>query len=245
VDDLAHRKAADIQRLGIELLLDHRIEKIDPNVHRVIALRPDGQVSEYSYDKLVVGTGASSVRPPIGGLDLPGVFLLRWIGDTLAFEHYLAMRLPQHVVIVGGGYIGLEMSEALTHRGIRVTIIEMAPSVMTTIDPDLGLKVGHELQRHGVRVVTGQPISSISADGETSRRARTSKPCGALKRTVDDERALRNVEPRAFVSTHLAERLQPRKMCWNSPTDPSWPLVLQPIKSAASAYIDHCVEGVF
>ena len=169
VDDLAHRKAADIQRLGIDLLLDHRIETIDPKAHRVIALRPDGQVSEYGYDKLVVGTGASSVRPPISGLDLPGVFLLRWIGDTLALEHYLATRSPQHVVIVGGGYIGLEMSEALTHRGIRVTIIEMAPSVMTTIDPDLGLKVGHELQRNGVRVVTGQPISSISADGERLR----------------------------------------------------------------------------
>jgi NADPH-dependent 2,4-dienoyl-CoA reductase/sulfur reductase-like enzyme len=135
----------------------------------VIALRPDNQVSEYGYDKLVVGTGAPSVRPPISGLDLPGVFLLRWIGDTFAFEQFLDTRTPKQVVIVGGGYVGLEMSEALTHRGIRVTIVEMASSVMTTIDPDLGLKVGRELQRNGVRVVTGQPISSISADGESLR----------------------------------------------------------------------------
>jgi len=99
---------------------------------------------EYGYDKLVVATGASSVRPPISGLDLPGVFLLRWIEDTLAFEHHLASRSPRDIIIVGGGYIGLEMSEALTRRGIRVTIIEMAPSVMTTIDPDLGLKVGRD-----------------------------------------------------------------------------------------------------
>jgi len=126
-------------------------------------------VAEYTYDKLVVATGASSVRPPIRGLDLSGVFPLRWIGDTLAFERFLDARAPQHVVIVGGGYIGLEMSEALTHRGIRATIIEMAPSVTTTIDPDLGLKVGSELQRNGVRLLTGQPISSIASDGDGLR----------------------------------------------------------------------------
>jgi hypothetical protein len=94
---------------------------------------------------------------------------LRWIGDTLAFEHFLVTRSPRHVVIVGGGYIGLEMSEALTHRGIRVTIIEMTSSVMTTIDPDLGSKVGDELRRNGVCVLTGLPISSIVSDGERLR----------------------------------------------------------------------------
>jgi len=169
VNDLAHRKATDIQRMGVDLLLDHRVEKIEPSAHRVIALRPDGQVSEYAYDKLIVATGASSVRPPISGLDLSGVFLLRWIGDTLAFEQFLNTRAPRHVVIAGGGYIGLEMSEALMRRGIRVTIIEMAPSVMITIDPDLGLKVGRELQRNGIRLLTGQPISSIASDGERLR----------------------------------------------------------------------------
>jgi len=169
VNDLAHRKAADIQRMGVELLLGHHIEMIDPSAKRVVALRPGGQVAEYTYDKLVVATGASSVRPPISGLDLSGVFLLRWIGETLAFEQFLDTRAPQRVVIVGGGYIGLEMSEALTLRGIHVTIIEMAPSVMTTIDPDLGLKVGTELQRNGVRLLTGQPISSIASDGNRLR----------------------------------------------------------------------------
>jgi NAD(P)H-nitrite reductase large subunit len=62
VDDLAHRNAADIQRLGIELLLNHRIETIDPNAHRIIALRPDGQVSEYGYDKLVCSSRRKSSK---------------------------------------------------------------------------------------------------------------------------------------------------------------------------------------
>ncbi len=84
------------------------------------------------------------------------------MGDALAFNDFLVTRTPKHVVIVGGGYIGLEMAEALRHRGIEVTIIEMAPSVMTTIDTDLGHKVGHELERNGVHLVMGQAVSSIS-----------------------------------------------------------------------------------
>jgi NADPH-dependent 2,4-dienoyl-CoA reductase/sulfur reductase-like enzyme len=168
-DHLAHRKAADIRALGVELLLGHRIERIDPSAHRVVARTVEGAMSEHGYDKLVVATGASSIRPPIAGLDLPGVFLLRWMGDTFAFEEYLTKRSPKQVVIVGGGYIGLEMAEALTHRGMQVTIIEMTRSVMTTIDPDLGQKVGVELKRNGVRVLTGQAISSIAMDGERLR----------------------------------------------------------------------------
>jgi NADPH-dependent 2,4-dienoyl-CoA reductase/sulfur reductase-like enzyme len=164
-DNLAHRKAADIEAIGVELLLDHRIERIDPVAHRIFAREAGGTVAEFGYDKLVLGTGATSVRPPITGLDLPGVFLLRWMGDTLAFEEYLTTRMPKNVVVVGGGYIGLEMAEALTHRGIQVTIIEMAPSVMTTVDPDLGQLVGAELQRNGVRVVTGQAITSVTLNG--------------------------------------------------------------------------------
>lgn len=161
-NNLAHRKASDIQAKSIELLLDHRIERIDPAAHRVFGHSGDGTTFEHGYDKLVIGTGANSVRPPIVGLDLAGVFQLRWMSDTFAFEHYLTTRSPKHVVIVGGGYIGLEMAEALARRGLQVSIIEMSASVMTTIDPDLGEKVGAELKRNGVRMLTSQAISSVA-----------------------------------------------------------------------------------
>lgn len=159
-EDLAHRKAADIEALGIELLQKRPVETIDPVSHR---LHVRG-VGEQSYDKLVLGTGAMSIRPPIAGLDLPGVFLLRWMSDTLAFASFLVSRAPKHIAVVGGGYIGLEMAEAMTHRGLKVTIVEMAQSVLTTIDPDLGKVVAAELRRRGVDVVTGQAISSIAQD---------------------------------------------------------------------------------
>ena len=168
-ENLAHRKAPDIQSLGVELLLEHKVERIDPSAHRVMVRGLDGAPSEHGYEKLVIATGACSIRPPIAGLDLPGVFLLRWMGDTLAFEDYLTSRSPKHVLIVGGGYIGLEMAEALTRRGIVVTIVEMTRSVMTTIDSDLGQLVGAELERNGVRVRAGQAISSITAEGEKLR----------------------------------------------------------------------------
>jgi NADPH-dependent 2,4-dienoyl-CoA reductase/sulfur reductase-like enzyme len=168
-ENLAHRKAVDIQSMGVELLLDHRVERLDTSARLVVTRNAAGEKSEHGYDKLVVATGASSIRPPLAGLDLPGVFLLRWMGDTFAFEDYLKSRLPKHVIIVGGGYIGLEMAEALTSRGISVTIVEMARSVMTTIDPDLGKLVGAKLEYNGVRGVTSQAISSIVVDGERLR----------------------------------------------------------------------------
>lgn len=168
-ENLAHRKASDIEALGITLLLDHRVERIDPAAHRVSGRNAEGAPFEHGYDKLLIATGADSVRPPIPGLDLPGVFLLRWMSDTFAFEKYLETRSPRNVVIVGGGYIGLEMAEALTRRGLQVTVIEMTASVMTTVDPDLGQMVGEELRRNGVQVVTGQAISSIVSDGDSLR----------------------------------------------------------------------------
>jgi NADPH-dependent 2,4-dienoyl-CoA reductase/sulfur reductase-like enzyme len=119
IDNLAHRKADDIRTLGIELLPDHRAEHIEAGEHRVLIRDKNGEKSNHSYDKLIIATGANSVRPPIPGLDLPGVFLLRWIGDALAFEEFLERRTPNHVIIVGGGYIGLEMAEALRTRGSR------------------------------------------------------------------------------------------------------------------------------
>lgn len=163
--DLAHRNAAEIEAGGIELLLNQTVERIDPAAHRILARDGSGSLAEHKYDKLVIGTGAASVRPPIQGLDLPGVFLLRWMGDTIAFKEHLDKGSTKSVAIVGGGYIGLEMSEALTRRGIDVTIVEMAPSVMTTIDTDLGQLVGDELRRNGAAVVTSQAISAVSRLG--------------------------------------------------------------------------------
>jgi NADPH-dependent 2,4-dienoyl-CoA reductase/sulfur reductase-like enzyme len=168
-DSLAHRNAQEITASGVELLLDQRVEGIDTASRRAVVRDATGGIFEHHYDKLILATGARSIQPPIDGLNLPGVFPLRWMGDTLAFEDYLTSRLPKRIAIIGGGYIGLEMSEALTHRGMDVSIVEMAASIMATVDPDLSQTVADELRRNDVKVLTGQKIASITRVGEHLR----------------------------------------------------------------------------
>jgi len=165
--DLAHRTQADIERAGIHLLLNQTAKSIDPQGKRVSTRDQSGSVTALSYDKLVIGTGAVSVRPRIGGLALPGVYPMRWMADALAVEQYLVEREPQSAVIIGGGYIGLEMADALTRRGLKVTVVEYFPSVLNTVDPAFGHSVQEELERHGMRVVTGITVERIEQQGNT------------------------------------------------------------------------------
>jgi NADPH-dependent 2,4-dienoyl-CoA reductase/sulfur reductase-like enzyme len=174
---LAHRSAGEIEKHGIRLLLDHRVEAVRPELKQVRIVPAGGQALQVAYDKLLIATGAESARPPIEGLDESGVFFLRWMADSFAVKSYMDRQKPRTAVIIGGGYIGLEMADALTYKGIAVTLMEFAPEVLTTLDPDLGRLIRDELSSKGVRVVTGQMVRSVvrqqagitvrSASGET------------------------------------------------------------------------------
>jgi NADPH-dependent 2,4-dienoyl-CoA reductase/sulfur reductase-like enzyme len=159
--DLAHRKAEDIAHHGINLLLEHTAQAIDPTDKVVTVTNDSGRSRQIAYDKLVIGTGAVPARAPIDGLNLPGVFFLRTMSDGFTLYDYLAAQAPASAVVVGAGYIGLEMADALTRRGIKVTVVEYLPSVLTTLNPALGLLVAEELQRHGVTVATGVAVETI------------------------------------------------------------------------------------
>ncbi len=117
----------------------------------------------------MVGTGAVPVRPPIDGLSGPdalgagdGVHLLHSMGDTFAVMRTLEQASPATAVIVGAGYIGLEMADALTTRGLAVTQMEQLPEVLPTVDPELGALVHAELAARGVEVLTGTAVRQIS-----------------------------------------------------------------------------------
>src|SRR5712691_6704720 len=140
---LAHRTAEDITR-----------EAIDPANHLVTVANRGGQARELGYDRLVIATGAVPVRPHIAGLDLPGVYLLRSMEDSFAVQGYLETHAPRSAVIVGGGYIGMEMADAFVHRGLAVTVVEHGASVLKTVDESLGRQVEASLRQHGVEVVT-------------------------------------------------------------------------------------------
>ncbi len=161
---LAHRTKAEIEQAGIRILLNHRAEAIDVRRKIVRVVGPEGRTKELQYDRLVIGIGAESIKPEIKGIDLPGVFLLRWMDDSFAVHEWLTGHKPQSALIVGGGYIGMEMADALSLRGLSVTVVEFADTVLTTVDKPLSEKVAEELERHGVSVVTGVGIESIQAE---------------------------------------------------------------------------------
>ncbi len=165
---LAHRTLADLESEGIQLLLNHRAEAVDPDRKLVRVVGGTG-TRDLNYDKLVIGTGAESVKPDIPGMDLPGVFLLRWMDDCFAVNDYLSASQRRSAIIVGGGYIGMEMADALTLRGLAVTVVEFFDTVLTTFDDVLGREVAAELHRHGVNVVTGTAIEAIRRVDEGQR----------------------------------------------------------------------------
>src|SRR5215218_10646045 len=165
--DLAHRTTTDLEDAGIELLLDHTAQVIDPAGRQVTVTSERGE-RQLGYDRLVIGTGAVPVRPPIDGLDLPGVHVLHTMADTFALHQALTAG-ARSAVIVGGGYIGLEMAEAFYARGLEVTVVEQAPAVMPTVDLELGRLLGEELSRHDVQVVNDVTVKAIhhEVDGLT------------------------------------------------------------------------------
>jgi NADPH-dependent 2,4-dienoyl-CoA reductase/sulfur reductase-like enzyme len=167
--NLAHRTIADLEATGMGLRPDTSARRIDVSARKLLVTAADGREELLAYDKLIVGTGAVPVRPPISGLDGPGslgpgdgVHLLHSMGDTFAVMQTLESAAPASVVIVGAGYIGLEMAEALVARGLAVTQMEQLPQVLPTVDPELGALVRAQLTGHGVEVLTGTAVRAIS-----------------------------------------------------------------------------------
>ena len=164
--NLAHRTIADLEAAGMRLRLDTTARRIDVAGRKLAVTGPDGTEDVLAYDELMIGTGAVPARPPIAGLDGlgpgDGVHLLHSMDDTFAVMRTLEQAAPASAVIVGAGYIGLEMADALTVRGLAVTQIEQLPEVLPTVDPALGTLVRAQLEGHGVTVLTGTAVRSVS-----------------------------------------------------------------------------------
>ena len=163
--NLAHRSYADLEATGMRLRLDTLATRIDVGEHQIRVRNPDGTEEPLEYDRLVVGTGALPVQPPIEGLDAlgpdDGVHLLHSMGDTFALDRTIEQHHPASALIVGAGYVGLEMAEGLTMRGLEVSQVEMLPEVLPTVDPELGSLVRSELEAHKVHVHTNTTVTRI------------------------------------------------------------------------------------
>lgn len=162
---LAHRTAADLEATGMRLRLNTYATGIDVAGRRLDVRRPDGSSEQIAYDELIVGTGALPSHAGITGLDTlgpgDGVHVIHSMGDTFALDHDLTTRQPASAIIVGAGYVGLEMAEAFTARGMTVTQLQRGPEVLSTLDPELGARVHGELTAHGVGVVVNTTVAGI------------------------------------------------------------------------------------
>ena len=232
--NLAHRTHADLEATGMTLRLDTLATAIDVDGHRLHLRAADGAETVLPYDKLIVGTGALPAVPPIAGLanrgDLltpgdggglgpaDGVHLLHSMGDTFAVMDALTRHSPTSAIVVGAGYIGLEMAEGLTARGIQVTQIEMAEQVLPTVDPHLGALVAAELAAYGVDVLTRTTVRAITrvepgAAGRLRVDATTGTADGtttALERYADLVLVVTGVHPDARLAAAAGATLGPR-----------------------------------
>jgi NADPH-dependent 2,4-dienoyl-CoA reductase/sulfur reductase-like enzyme len=215
---LAHRTLADLEAAGMRLRLDTTARRIDVAGRKLLVTSADGAEELLGYDKLVVGTGAVPVRPPIAGLAGPaalgpddGVHLLHSMGDTFAVMATLDQAVPATAVIVGAGYIGLEMADALTVRGLAVTQMEQLPEVLPTVDPELGALVHAELAGHGVEVLTGTTVQAITRAGAGQPRRlhiqATSADGSAVTRAADMVLVVVGVRPETALAADAGARL--------------------------------------
>lgn len=155
--DMEDLQAVTVERFreerNIDVRLEHRAEKVDPQARKVAGIAPDGPF-ELKYDRLVIATGARVSRPPIPGLDDlwgRGAYPLKTLQDGRVLKEALS-RKPKSVVIIGGGYIGLEAAEGFFEQGLKVTVVEALPHVLSFLPEKLRERVYAEAEVHGVRV---------------------------------------------------------------------------------------------
>jgi NADPH-dependent 2,4-dienoyl-CoA reductase/sulfur reductase-like enzyme len=167
--NLAHRTVTHLEEAGMTLRLDTVARHIDAPGRKLLVTGADGTEEVLAWDQLVIGTGAVPARPPIAGLDVlgpaDGVHLLHSMDDAFAVMRTLEQASPESAVIVGAGYIGLEMAEALAARGLAVTQVERLPEVLSTVDPQLGALVRAQLEDRGVTVLSSTAVREISRSG--------------------------------------------------------------------------------
>jgi len=178
---LAHRTHADLEATGMRLRLDTLATRIDVAGRQLTVQDGHGE-SVIDYDELIVGTGALPAYAGITGLDQlgpdDGVHVIHSMGDTFALDTNLTERDPRTAIIIGAGYVGLEMAEGFTARGIQVTQLQRGPEVLSTLDPELAVLVHTELVEHGVAVHTNTTVRAVekTATGLTVRAERDGQP---------------------------------------------------------------------
>jgi NADPH-dependent 2,4-dienoyl-CoA reductase/sulfur reductase-like enzyme/rhodanese-related sulfurtransferase len=153
-------------RYGVKALVNTEAVELD-RAGRRVKVRDAAGERWLEYDRLILAQGGSPILPPLPGSDAPHVFKLWTVPDMDRLHGFIAEQGPKSAVVVGGGFIGLEMAEAFAKRGLATTVVEQQPTVMSLMDPGFGVRVGRELEKNGVAVVTGAALRAVHGADKT------------------------------------------------------------------------------
>ncbi len=150
-------------KFGIEVRLHTEVLALNPQ-EKTLELKTSEGNSTLSYDRLILAQGAAPLKPPLRGVDAEHVFSLRSIEDMVSIDSFLESQAVKQAVVVGGGFIGLEMAEALIHRGLDVVVVERMPHVMPLLDPGIGHEYQRRLSGRGLKVLSEESVVEVTSN---------------------------------------------------------------------------------
>ena len=161
---------------GAKVVTGMEVTKVNRQEKNVEAADENGNTSTWEYDRLVIASGASPIKPPLLGLDLPQVFFMRTPDDAVNLRAAVEAGGIKRAVVVGGGFIGLEIAENLSSMGVRCNVLDMAPHVLPGFDEEMQIFVENYLAEHGINTMTGTRFEGVLGEGkvekiQTDRRA--------------------------------------------------------------------------
>ena len=161
------------RRFRIDMRVRHEVINIDP-ARKIVEVRNlnDDEVFEEHYDKLLISTGATPLKPDFDGMDEDSFFTLRTVEDTLTIKKYVDDKKPESALIIGGGFIGMEVAENLRGLGMEVTIVQRPIQLLSPLDIDMAAFVHGEMRKHGVALALGRNVEGFekSENNNSSRR---------------------------------------------------------------------------
>ncbi len=167
------------EKQGIDARVFQKVTEIDLRHRRVQGEDlKSGKTWKEPFDQVLIATGAASIRPPIPGIGAKGIYELNTLQSGIEVRRAVDEKNPRRIVIVGGGYIGLEMAENFIHRRIDVTIVEKTPQVMNTLDPDMAALLIKPLEEAGVKLYLNESLKAFEITG------------GEVREVVTDQRRL-------------------------------------------------------
>ncbi len=176
-DDLLAVRAEDfINRRGIDLRLFNEAINLNPKNHEVtVKDHRNEKIYTIRYDKLMIATGASAIVPPVKGLQREGVFTLKELNDARRIKEYIRKHLPKKAILIGAGFVNLELSETFHKLGMEVIILEKMPTILPLYEEEIRNRVLKELDKHNIKVLTGVEIQRIDDPLSISTNAGTFK----------------------------------------------------------------------